>query len=194
MSGHAIEARLNAEDPAQGFLPSTGPIFEFEIKSLTGLRVDSGVQAGSVISPFYDSMIAKLIASGADREEAIGVLARALASGDVAGPKTNAAFLHALDHASGFRAGRDGHRAHRARARPALRLRAFNAQAVAFGVRQMLGRMPAGEDRHSPWSAGDGFQLGAPRRQELTVLVDGVATKLDVRWNELGPHGVRRRS
>jgi acetyl/propionyl-CoA carboxylase alpha subunit len=54
MSGHAIEARLNAEDPANAFMPSIGPILEFDIEDLTGLRVDSGVQQGSVISPFYD--------------------------------------------------------------------------------------------------------------------------------------------
>ena len=64
---------------------------------------------------------------------------------------------------------------------------AFNARAVAFGARQMLGRMPEGEDRNSPWSAGDGFQLGPSRRQQLTVLVDGEATKLGVRWTEFGP-------
>ena len=68
MSGHAIEARLNAEDPAKGFLPSTGPIVAFETPELEGLRVDAGVEKGSVISPFYDSMIAKLIAAGADRD------------------------------------------------------------------------------------------------------------------------------
>jgi 3-methylcrotonyl-CoA carboxylase alpha subunit len=96
MSGHAIEARLNAEDPAKGFMPSTGRILQFQTKALTGLRVDSGVHEGSVISPFYDSMLAKLIASGSDRNEAIGVLCRALTSAVIAGPKTNAAFLHAL--------------------------------------------------------------------------------------------------
>ena len=78
MSGHAIEARLNAEDPAKGFLPSIGRIVAFQTPALEGLRVDAGVQSGSVISPFYNSMIAKLIGSGADREAAIGVLARAL--------------------------------------------------------------------------------------------------------------------
>ena len=65
MTGHAIEARLYAEDPAKGFLPSTGPLTEFFICRL-GVRVDSGVEEGGEISPFYDPMIAKLIAHGAD--------------------------------------------------------------------------------------------------------------------------------
>ena len=76
MSGHAIEARLNAEDPANGFLPSTGPIVAFETPAPEGLRVDSGVEAGSTISPFYDFMVAKLIAHGADRPQAIARLSR----------------------------------------------------------------------------------------------------------------------
>jgi 3-methylcrotonyl-CoA carboxylase alpha subunit len=186
MRGHAIEVRLNAEDPARAFLPSTGPILEFETKHLKGLRVDSGVQRGSVISPFYDSMIAKLIASGTDREEAVGVLVRALTSAIVAGPKTNAAFLHALiTHPAFERAEMDTGLIGRELA--SLAPHAFKATAVAYGVRQLLGRMPEGEDRNSPWSAGDGFQLGPPRRQELTILVDGEAAKLDVRWTEFGP-------
>ena len=106
MSGHAIEARLCAEDPAKGFLPSTGPIVAFERPELEGLRVDAGVEAGSVISPFYDSMIAKLIASGADRDTAISRLAQALEETVVAGPKTNASFLHALTVHPAFAAGR----------------------------------------------------------------------------------------
>ena len=137
MSGHAIEARLYAEDPAKGFLPSIGPIVAFETPELEGLRVDAGVEKGSVISPFYNSMIAKLIASGPDRDAAIARLARALEETVVAGPKTNAAFLHALRHASGFQQRRDGHRADRARARQ-LAPAAVNAAAIAFGVMHML--------------------------------------------------------
>ncbi len=106
MSGHAIEARLCAEDPAKGFMPSTGPIVVFEKPELEGLRIDAGVEAGSVISPFYDSMIAKLIASAPDRAGAIARLAQALEETAVAGPKTNASFLHALTVHPAFAAGR----------------------------------------------------------------------------------------
>src|SRR6185436_14135813 len=96
MSGHAIEARLNAEDPAKGFLPSIGKIAAFDAPVFEGLRIDAGVEKGSTIPPFYDSMVGKLIASGSDRNQAIARLARALEETVVAGPKTNASFLHAL--------------------------------------------------------------------------------------------------
>ena len=194
MSGHAIEARLNAEDPARGFLPSTGPIVAFETPQHEGLRVDAGVEKGSVISPFYDSMIAKLIASGPDRETAIARLARGLEDTVVAGPKTNAAFLHALVTHPAFAAGKMdtgliGRELDRAGARR------FNPRAIAFGVAHMLwhahddaeARRRQRGERYSPWSAQDAFQLGGPRRQQLTVLVDGVATKVEVRWGTGGP-------
>jgi 3-methylcrotonyl-CoA carboxylase alpha subunit len=186
MSGHAIEARLNAEDPAKGFLPSIGRIVAFRTEDLTGLRVDTGVEGGSVIPPFYDSMIAKLIARGTDRAAAIEVLKRALSTAVVAGPKTNAAFLHALITHPAFRrsemdTGLIG------RELAALAPQGFDAAAVAHGVRQMLMRRSGEGGLNSPWNALDGFQLGPPRRQQLVVLVDGEAKKIDVRWTGDGP-------
>jgi 3-methylcrotonyl-CoA carboxylase alpha subunit len=189
MSGHAIEARLNAEDPASGFLPSMGPIFTFETPSQEGLRVDSGVVAGSVISPFYDSMIAKLIAHGADRPQAIARLSHALEETVVAGPKTNAAFLHALITLAAFRRG-EMDTGLIGRELSLLAPAGFDARAVGAGVAHLLlnGTHRTARDAGSPWSMQDAFQLGGTRRQRRTVLVDGVATEVEVQWTNRGPN------
>jgi acetyl/propionyl-CoA carboxylase alpha subunit len=92
--GHAIEARLYAEDPARGFLPSTGPLTHFVLPH--GVRVDAGVEEGGEISPFYDPMIAKLIAHAPSREAAARRLADACREVEVWPVKTNAGFLARL--------------------------------------------------------------------------------------------------
>ena len=97
MTGHAVEARLYAENPASGFLPSIGRLDAFSLPQ--GIRVDAGVEAGDVISPFYDPMIAKLIVHSAAREEAIADLAEACGEVDIWPVKTNAGFLvRCLEH------------------------------------------------------------------------------------------------
>jgi 3-methylcrotonyl-CoA carboxylase alpha subunit len=195
MSGHAIEARLCAEDPAGGFLPSTGPILRFDPPAGEGVRVDSGVEQGSAISPYYDSMIAKLIASGPDRATAIARLSEALEQTLVAGPRTNAAFLHALLAHPAFRSG-EMDTGLIGRELATLAPSGFDAKAVGFGVMHMLwqahddaelarGSVPA--EACSPWSVQDAFQLGEPRRQQLAVLVDGRSTRVDVAWGSTGP-------
>jgi len=196
MSGHAIEARLCAEDPANGFLPSTGPIVRFDPPAGEGVRVDSGVEQGSAISPYYDSMVAKLIASGPDRATAIERLVHALKTTLVAGPRTNAAFLHTLLTHPAFVGGRiDTGLIGRETA--SLTAVTPNPEAIAYGVTEMLWRAHhdlaswrAGRswgDGYSPWNAHDGFQLGGARSQRLTVLADGVPTKAEVAWGTVGP-------
>jgi len=91
ITGHAIEARLYAEDPAKGFLPSVGRLDHFDLGD--DGRIETGVEEGDAISPFYDPMIAKLIATGDDRDEAIGELAAILDSVEVWPVRTNAGFL-----------------------------------------------------------------------------------------------------
>jgi propionyl-CoA carboxylase alpha chain len=87
ITGHAIEVRLVAEDPAAGWLPSTGTVSTFAMSP--DVRVDAGVRAGSVISPDYDSLIAKVIAHAPTRRDAARRLARALRTSNVAGIRTN---------------------------------------------------------------------------------------------------------
>src|SRR5947208_1780377 len=96
IDGHAAEARLYAEDPERNFLPSTGKLAALEFPAGEGLRVDTGVEAGAVVSPYYDPMIAKVIAHGRDRTQALARLATALGETVVVGPRSNAAFLGKL--------------------------------------------------------------------------------------------------
>lgn len=100
--GHAIEARVYAEDPSKGFIPKPGPIDELVWAGGAGeaqsraLRIESGVKAGSKITPYYDPMIAKVVAWGETREAAIAELDRALAGTTIAPATTNIAFLRKL--------------------------------------------------------------------------------------------------
>jgi 3-methylcrotonyl-CoA carboxylase alpha subunit len=92
-TGWAIEARVNAEDPARGYRPGTGTIALYDAPTGDGIRVDSGVGAGSVVTPHYDSLLAKVIAGGADRVRAQRRRAAARGQFTLTGPVTNLAFL-----------------------------------------------------------------------------------------------------
>jgi acetyl-CoA carboxylase biotin carboxylase subunit/3-methylcrotonyl-CoA carboxylase alpha subunit len=110
--GHAIEARICAEDPTKGFLPKPGPVDELQWAGGEGepqglsLRVESGVRVGSKVTPFYDSMIAKMIAWGKTRDVALDVLDSALAGTKIAPVTTNVAFVRRILGDPEFRAGR----------------------------------------------------------------------------------------
>jgi len=105
LSGHAIEARLCAEDPAHDLRPSPGTLTLFAVPERDGLRVDTHCRAGASVPPFYDSLLAKLIAHGADRQEAIEVLIDALEELDVEGVETNRTLLISVLAHPDFRAG-----------------------------------------------------------------------------------------
>jgi acetyl-CoA carboxylase biotin carboxylase subunit len=99
LSGHAVEARLTAEDVAHGFRPCPGRLERFAIPDMADLRVDTHCADGTTIPPQYDSLMAKLIGRGPDRATAVGVLREALAGLEVEGVETNRALLrHVLDH------------------------------------------------------------------------------------------------
>jgi acetyl-CoA carboxylase biotin carboxylase subunit len=91
--GHAIECRLNAEDPAHGYRPTPGTLSLFSVPERRGLRVDTHCQPGAVVPPFYDSLLAKLIGHGEDRDQAIDILLDALEDLDVEGVETNRTLL-----------------------------------------------------------------------------------------------------
>jgi geranyl-CoA carboxylase alpha subunit len=106
LSGHAIEARLYAEDPYEGFAPQTGTVRGWtpeRATALAGVRVDDGIEAGTVISPHYDAMVAKIIAHGGDREEARRRLVLALCQAPLFGIANNRTFLVRLLESAEFR-------------------------------------------------------------------------------------------
>ncbi|MFO0635976.1 MAG: biotin carboxylase N-terminal domain-containing protein [Nannocystaceae bacterium] len=93
LRGHAIEVRLYAEDPYAGFVPQTGTVLRFSPSQAASARVDAGIRDGSVVSPFYDPMLAKIIGHGATRDEAIRATARAVRDSVTLGLQTNRGFL-----------------------------------------------------------------------------------------------------
>ncbi|MGR3541327.1 MAG: ATP-binding protein [Hasllibacter sp.] len=103
ITGHAFEARLYAEDPANGFLPVTGPLDR--LRWPEGVRIDTGVREGDRITPHYDPMVAKVIAHGPDRRSALAALRRGLEEVELAGTTVNLPFLIALTRHAGFAAG-----------------------------------------------------------------------------------------
>ncbi len=105
-AGHAIEARIYAEDPAKRFMPSPGRITRYEEPTGDGIRVDSGFAAGDAISVYYDPLVAKLIVSGDNRGEALARMREAVAAFKIEGVNTNLPFLAALFASDDFVAGR----------------------------------------------------------------------------------------
>jgi 3-methylcrotonyl-CoA carboxylase alpha subunit len=104
-SGHAVEVRIYAENPAKNFLPCPGLLTEFRLPEGDGIRVDTGYREGNKVTPFYDPMVMKLIAHGRDREHAIERMLGALGGLRIGGITHNAAYLQAVLRHPAFRAG-----------------------------------------------------------------------------------------
>jgi 3-methylcrotonyl-CoA carboxylase alpha subunit len=195
LQGHAVEARLYAEDPERGFLPSTGRLVALQFPRADGLRVDTGVAPGDEVTPFYDPMIAKLIAHGETRDAALNTLADALDQTIVIGPRSNAGFLAALCRAEKFRNG-DFDTGFIDRNLVALKAgpQGLDPAAIAAGARELLAqeraRIAASRDADepaSPWDTDDGFQLSGARQLSLSVLADGEAFTAQVLHEPSGP-------
>jgi len=183
LRGHAVEARLYAEDPKNEFLPSVGKIWALRLPQGDGVRVDSGFGEGDAITQFYDPMIAKIIAHGATRDEALDRLVAALKRTLVAGPKTNLQFVRALCEAQSFREGAfDTGFIERNLAALAGAGDGRDDLLVAAGVKALLARAHIGGTGHSPWDATDGFQLGGLRLQTMPVLVEEKRVEAVLQW------------
>jgi 3-methylcrotonyl-CoA carboxylase alpha subunit len=168
--GHAFEARLYAENPDNNFAPSIGRLTT--LRAPHGCRVDSGVEEGQTITPYYDPMIAKIITHGASREEALARLRLALEQVRVGGIETNARFLHRLAGDPDFVAGDvstryiDDHRA-ALFAEPKGETRALAAALLQRDVDI------AGAASRDPWEALTGFRLNKPAKSVAFVEIDG---------------------
>jgi len=183
--GHAIEVRLYAEDPEAGFLPGSGRIERLALPAPSAqVRVDSGVVEGDTVTIFYDPMIAKLIVHGADRAEALARMREALARCDVAGPKSNIAFLERLLRHPAVVEGRidtgylDRHLDEfmpRADAPvPADALLAACTAQLLLQERACAAAAAASGDPGSPWARADGWRLGHAGKRQLAFLAQGV--------------------
>src|SRR4029077_13953884 len=193
--GHAIEARVYAEDPEHDFLPATGRIVALELPK--NIRVDSGVETGGEVPPFNDPMIAKLIAHAPTRDAALERLATALDDTLIAGVRTNVSFLAALCRASQFRQGKvDTGFIDRNLTTLGAMPREPDNGAAALGAVHLLNARAAKEalivdedassQAYSPWSASDGFQLGGVREVMLPIVVDGKDTDAVVVYGKDG--------
>jgi acetyl-CoA carboxylase biotin carboxylase subunit len=167
--GHAVEARLYAEDPQKGFLPSIGTLERLSIPE-GEVRVDTGVREGDTISPFYDPMIAKVIAYAGTREAAIAKLADALSASQIAGLRTNNAFLiRCLRHpdfiAGNIDTGFIGR--HESDLVPALQI---SKDVLSAAAGQVLREYAGPSD--DPWSTQDSFRLAGFAEQAAEFVVD----------------------
>jgi 3-methylcrotonyl-CoA carboxylase alpha subunit len=185
MCGHAIEVRLCAEDPVNGFMPSIGRISHLALPVHDGIRHEFGVESGSVISPFYDSMVGKIIATAADRTDAIAKLDAALGRFVLFGLKTNAPFLTALLRNPTVKAG-TADTGLIGRELTGLTASKRTAKTVAAGLSALLGRAPPARSQSSPWDRTDAFQLGPARRLTYRPLIDGEAMDVAVGWDADG--------
>jgi 3-methylcrotonyl-CoA carboxylase alpha subunit len=183
-SGHAIEARLYAEDPRTGFLPSVGRLERLRLPQGEGIRVDTGVREGDTVTPFYDPMIAKVIAWDETRTGAAAKLADALATAQIAGVRTNNAFLiRALRHPqfisgeidTGFIA------RHEADLIPHTTL---PPQVLTAAVAQVLSEFAHANG--DPWSAQDGFRLSGASSHAAEFVVDD--KRVSVPFPREAPH------
>ncbi|HUF45493.1 MAG TPA: biotin/lipoyl-containing protein, partial [Aestuariivirgaceae bacterium] len=190
MTGHAVEARLYAEDPATGFLPQSGRLYRLVWPDeAEHLRIDTGVEQGAEISPHYDPMIAKLIAWGTSRQAALTRLARALSRTEILGLRSNLGFLERLVRHPGFAAAEidtgfidtgfiDGHIGELVdeALQPALVALAAEAWLQGLGERN--------DEPASPWQRMDGWRLaGLPRTAIVHLLLNGAPVKIEIAWH-----------
>ncbi|GLC94170.1 biotin carboxylase [Cupriavidus sp. TA19] len=185
IDGHALEARIYAENPDKQFLPSTGtlrflrtpPAVQFmrgeDAHGPAGIRIDAGVREGDTISPYYDPMIAKLIVWGKDRDEALARMRQALAAYHVVGLSTNVAFLQRLVSSQAFRTADLDTGLIERNEKTLFPPRApVGMEIIALAVAALLDREARelridAADPHSPWTHGGAWRLNGGVSRQL---------------------------
>ncbi|GAB1844553.1 acetyl/propionyl/methylcrotonyl-CoA carboxylase subunit alpha [Achromobacter xylosoxidans] len=183
--GHAIEARIYAENPEKGFLPSIGTLAYLGLPAHVAfangdIRVDGGVRTGDTITPFYDPMIAKLIVHGADRDQARARMLQALAQTQAVGVQTNVAFLSRLMRDSAFAAADlDTGLIERQRATLLPEPTPTDAGTLALATAAVLASQgqaqsaPHAAAPADPWDTRDGWRLGGRYQRQLQWIDNG---------------------
>ena len=186
MRGHAMEARVCAEDPINDFLPSVGVIEHFHVPDETAfIRVDTAARRGDRIAPFYDSLLAKLIVWGADRDEALRRLRGALGEFEIVGVATNLDLLRAFCDEPAFSHGKYDTGFVEANVERLTRAGAIGEDdeilLLAVGAAKWVANVSlearagavARDDPWSPWAAVDGWRLDAARGANLDFVLNG---------------------
>jgi len=200
--GHALEARIYAENPEKGFLPSIGTLrhlhtpqavtFELGNGTVAGtpaaVRIDSGVRQGDAISPFYDPMIAKLIVWGRDREEALGHMAQALSEYQIVGLATNVAFLKRLVESQPFSgADLDTGLIERNHAELFPPAQPVSLPVLALAAASLLAaEQNAGAAANDPWANTSGWRMNGALLRALAFADDANAYPVEVSYREAG--------
>jgi 3-methylcrotonyl-CoA carboxylase alpha subunit len=184
--GHSIELRLCAEDPMNSFAPSTGLITHLSLPE-SNIRVDHGIAEGLTISPFYDSMIAKLIVQGDDRPAVLRRAIQALEQTEVAGIATNAAFLKQILRHDAFAAGAvDTHfiEQYHSDLLPAVTTAPITVLATA--ALAIVGNRESAssncDEPHSPWNATHPFRINLNHTETLTFVDSGQDRVINIEY------------
>ncbi len=192
ISGHAIEARIYAENPAKNFLPSIGTITHMRMPVDDGhgaVRIDSGVRCGDTISPHYDPMIAKLIVWGEDRARALAGMAAALRECEIAGLSTNVEFLGRVIDSPAFASGDlDTGLIERNRALLLPQDAPLPPQAlIAAAYMLHAGDLPAtGPRNDSPWEVRDGWRMNLAATRTLMFKAGSATHAVSIEYGRAG--------
>ncbi|MFZ9366549.1 MAG: acetyl/propionyl/methylcrotonyl-CoA carboxylase subunit alpha [Burkholderiaceae bacterium] len=189
IDGHAIEARIYAENPEKGFLPSTGTLLHLRLPDAVNfaqghVRIDAAVRQGDAITPHYDPMIAKLIVHGDDRSQALARMQQALNAIEIVGPSTNVAFLSRLMATPAF-AGAELdtgliERHH------ALLFPPADAVPVEMLALWLAKLMASDTARHDPWDSVQGWRLNGSYRRTLRFECDDQDFELNLEYSRDG--------